>query len=62
MQFQMISLMGMIMGLGRVNLLSSRIRCYRLGFGSAMRCEHTNPLGRGAGRLGSACRARGEAS
>jgi hypothetical protein len=58
MRFRTISLTGMITGSGRVNLLSGRIRCYRVRFGSATRCAPVNPLGRDAGRLGRAGRAR----
>jgi hypothetical protein len=54
----MISLMGLITGSGRVNLLSGRIQHYQVGFGSAMRCVPVNPLGHGAGRLGHAGRVR----
>jgi hypothetical protein len=61
MWFRMIGLMGLITGLGWVNLLSGQIRRYRVGFGSAMRCAPVNPLGQGAGRLGRAGLARGEA-
>jgi hypothetical protein len=50
----MIGLTGMITGSGRVNLLSSQIRCYPVGFGSATRCTPTNLLGHDAGRLGRA--------
>jgi hypothetical protein len=57
MRFQMIGLTGS----GRVNLLSGQIRCYRVEFGFATRCAPMNPLGRGAGRLGRAGQARGEA-
>jgi hypothetical protein len=52
MRFRMIGLMGLITGSGRVNLLSGRIRCYQVEFGSATRCAPVNPLGRSAGRLG----------
>jgi hypothetical protein len=45
------------MGSGRVNLLSGRIRRYRVGFVSATWCAPVNPLGRGASRLGHAGRA-----
>jgi hypothetical protein len=54
MQFRTISLMGMITGSGRVNLLSGRIRRYQVRFGSAKRCAPVNLLGRGADRLGRA--------
>jgi hypothetical protein len=50
MRFQTISLTALIMGSGRVNLLSGRIRRYRVGFGSATRCAPVNPLVR-AGRV-----------
>jgi hypothetical protein len=45
------------MGLGQVNLLSGRIRRYRVRFGSATWCVPVNLLGRGTGRLGRAGRA-----
>jgi hypothetical protein len=46
-------------GLGQVNLLSGRIRRYRVvGFRSATRCAPVNLLGRGAGRLGCVSHAR----
>jgi hypothetical protein len=54
----MIGLTGMITGSGRVNLLSGRIRRYRVGFGSATWCAPVNSLGRGADRLGRVARAR----
>jgi hypothetical protein len=50
------------MGLGRVNLLSGRIRCYRVRFGSAMLCVPASPLGCGAGQLGHVGYVRGEAA
>jgi hypothetical protein len=56
MWFRTIGLTGMITGLGQVNLLSGRIRCYRVGFGSATQCAPVNPLGHSAGRLGRAGR------
>jgi hypothetical protein len=46
MQFGTIDLTGMITGLGWVNLLSGRIRRYRVEFGSATRGAPANPLGR----------------
>jgi hypothetical protein len=61
MRFQTISLTALIMGSGRVNLLSGRIRRYRVGFGSATWCAPVNPLGYGTDRLGRAGRARSEA-
>jgi hypothetical protein len=54
----MIGLTGMITGSGRVNLLSGRIWCYWVGFGSATWCAPVNPLGRGVDRLGRVARAR----
>jgi hypothetical protein len=57
-------LMGMIMSLGRVSLLSGRIRHYRVGLGLTGQiwlryavCAR-EPLGRDAGRLGRGGRAR----
>jgi hypothetical protein len=47
MRFRTIGLTGLIMGLGRVNLLSGQIQHYRV-----------NLLGHGAGRLGRAGHAR----
>jgi hypothetical protein len=58
MWFRTNGLTGMITGSGQVNLLSGPIRYYQVGFGSATRCAPTNPLGRGAGRLGLAGPAR----
>jgi hypothetical protein len=58
MRFRTNGLTGMITGLGRVNLLSGRIQRYRVRFGSATWCVPVSPLGRGAGRLGHAGRAR----
>jgi hypothetical protein len=48
----MIGLMGLITGSGRVNLLSGRIRRYRVRFGSATWCAPANPVGRDTGQLG----------
>jgi hypothetical protein len=48
----------MITGSGQVNLLSGRIRRYRVGFGSATRCTPVSPLGRGTDQLGHAGRVR----
>jgi hypothetical protein len=42
----------MTKGSGRVNLLSGRIRRYRVGFGFATRYAPASQLGHGAGRLG----------
>jgi hypothetical protein len=53
MWFQMIILTGLITSSGQVNLLSGRIRRYRVGVRSGTWCTPVNPLGRGAGRLGS---------
>jgi hypothetical protein len=50
--------MGMITGLGRVSLLSGRIRCYRVGFPLLRGCVLSRLLGRGVARLGRAGRAR----
>jgi hypothetical protein len=58
MWFQMIILTGLITSSGQVNLLSGRIRRYRVRFGSGTRCTPVNPLDRGANRLGSAGHAR----
>jgi hypothetical protein len=46
------------MGSGQVSLLSGQIWLNGSGFGSATRCTPVSPLGRGAGWLGSAGRAR----
>jgi hypothetical protein len=58
MRFRTMALTGLITGLGWFNLLSGRIQCYRVRFGSATRCAPVNPLGRGFGRLGRAGCAR----
>jgi hypothetical protein len=62
MRFRMNDLTGMIMGSGRVNLISGQIQRYRVRFGSATRCAPMNLLGHGVSRLGRAGCARGEAS
>jgi hypothetical protein len=49
-------LTGMIMGSGRVKLLSGRILLNGSGFGSATRCAPASPLGHDAGHLGHAGR------
>jgi hypothetical protein len=46
------------MGSGRVNLLSGRIQCYQVGFGSATRFAPVNPLGHSADRPGRVGRTR----
>jgi hypothetical protein len=51
----------MIAGSGWVNLISGRIRCYRVGFHPLHGCVPGRPLGRDVGRLGRAGHTREKA-